>query len=341
MYRVFLGAPAASSLDSGETYHWRTISSKSLASQASSKVRLGSRPGSFMLPPATLEAASRRISLIYENAIFDVTAEEEDQSFNESNESYEAPRGNGSTVITWPPTEDQDKSNQFPDLSFFNKSNEDISKASQELGNANSTTAFLDSTRYETQQSQSFEDSDASSIARFPTFHFNIHALAPLSRVPYKTGVKPPVKVNALLAVLEVEGPDMIRIKKGVDAGKEVGILKMILGDEEGNVCKLTAWREVAEDWGGLRDGPYSAKRGDIIHMENILLACEPGMSATLTASPNLKSKMIICYRTMAYTHEDVFLRPDLRLGESDPCVRKVAAVVRWFENMVGLPQAK
>ena len=289
MYRVFLGAPTVSSLDSGATYHWRTFSSKSLASQTST-TRLESRTGSFVLPPATLEAASRLISLIYQNAIFDASAEEEDQSFNESYEKEEAPRGGeshcrlyrgtdkalcfsfteGSTVITWPPTENQDKSNEFTDPSFFNKSNEEsMSKStSQDLPNANSTTAFLDSTRYETQGTQSDEYSDASSIARFPTFHFNIHALAPLSRVPYKTGVKPPVKVNVLLAVLEVEGPDMIRIKKGVDAGKEVGILKMILGDEEGNVCKLTAWREVAEDWGGLCEG-FAAKRGDVVHLES------------------------------------------------------------------------
>jgi len=39
----------------------------------------------------------------------------------------------------------------------------------------------------------------------------------------------------------------------------------------------------------------------------------------------------------MPYTHEDNRLRPDLRLGGSDASVRKVAAVVRWFEGMAGL----
>jgi len=75
-------------------------------------------------------------------------------------------------------------------------------------------------------------------------------------------------KVNVLLAVLEVEGPDVIRIKKGANAGNSVGILKMILGDEEGNVCKLTAWREVAEEWGGIGKGD-ATKRGDIVHIES------------------------------------------------------------------------
>ena len=39
----------------------------------------------------------------------------------------------------------------------------------------------------------------------------------------------------------------------------------------------------------------------------------------------------------MPYTHEDNRLRPDLRLGESDAAVRKVAAMVRWFEGLAGL----
>lgn len=40
----------------------------------------------------------------------------------------------------------------------------------------------------------------------------------------------------------------------------------------------------------------------------------------------------------MPYSHEDMRLRPDLRLGGSDASVRKVDAVVRWFEGMAGLP---
>lgn len=59
--------------------------------------------------------------------------------------------------------------------------------------------------------------------------------------------------------------------------------------------------------------------------------------STTLTASTYLKSRAEICYRTMPYTHEDNRLRPDLRLGESDAAVRKVAAVVQWFEALAGL----
>lgn len=39
----------------------------------------------------------------------------------------------------------------------------------------------------------------------------------------------------------------------------------------------------------------------------------------------------------MPYAHEDMQLRPDLRLGGSDASVRKVASLVRWFERMAGL----
>lgn len=109
--------------------------------------------------------------------------------------------------------------------------------------------------------------SDASSIARFPTFHFNLHSLTSLSQLS-ENKFKGSIKVNVLLAVLEVEGPDTIRIKKGREAGKEIAILKMILGDEEGTACKLTAWREVAEEWGGSGES-VAAKRGDIVHIES------------------------------------------------------------------------
>ena len=33
----------------------------------------------------------------------------------------------------------------------------------------------------------------------------------------------------------------------------------------------------------------------------------------------------------------DLRMRPDLRLGTSDAAVRRVAAVVTWFERMAGL----
>jgi hypothetical protein len=121
----------------------------------------------------------------------------------------------------------------------------------------------------ETQESQSIDYNDASSIARFPAFHFNLHSLVSLTQL-VKQKFTGSMRISSmLLAVLEVEGPDTIRIKNGKDAGKEVGILKMILGDEGGMICKLTAWREVAERWGGGLPNTTSVKRGDIVLIES------------------------------------------------------------------------
>lgn len=69
-----------------------------------------------------------------------------------------------------------------------------------------------------------------------------------------------------LVAVLEVEGPDTIRLKNGKDAGKEVSILKILAGDENGGVSKLTAWRDIADVWGGNR-ASAAIKRGDVVHI--------------------------------------------------------------------------
>ena len=126
-------------------------------------------------------------------------------------------------------------------------------------------------TQTQPESQSSAADSFSSSIGRFPRFHFNPHIVTPLSSLSAQSataGAKISRKVNVLLAVLELEGPDNITIKKGPDAGKQVSILKMILSDDAGEVCKLTAWREVADDWGGNGEmvGP---KRGDIVFMES------------------------------------------------------------------------
>jgi hypothetical protein len=165
------------------------------------------------------------------------------------------------TFFTWPPTAQGDDDSQSQDDGFV-PSFLDISKSLP-----------LDAqpeTQFETQESQSLNYSDASSIARFPTFHFSLNTLTSLTSLA-QSRVKGTKKVTLLLAVLEVDGPDSFYFKKGKDAGKESWVLKMILGDEDGNVCKLTAWREVAEDWGGA-GGEIGAKRGDILLLTGNLM---------------------------------------------------------------------
>lgn len=152
---------------------------------------------------------------------------------------------------------------------------EENAKGSIRLNNSRSfinTTTRLESQleTQETQESQSLNYSDSSSIARFPKFHFNLHSITSLAAIR-KSGKTESgsTKVNVLLAVLEVEGPDTIRTKKGPDAGKEISILKMILGDEDGSLSKLTAWRETANVWGGSGPKDVAAKRGDVVLIES------------------------------------------------------------------------
>lgn len=130
----------------------------------------------------------------------------------------------------------------------------------------------------DTQETGSYDFSDGESVARFPAFHFSLHRVTPLSalvRTHHDPTTGSSFKATVLAAVLEVDGPDTIRIKRGADAGKEVSILKLILGDEDGAVCKLTAWREIAEVWGGS-DPDIAApgiKRGDVVLLESAFLS--------------------------------------------------------------------
>jgi hypothetical protein len=160
----------------------------------------------------------------------------------------------GDTFITWPPTAPADDSYSQEEKSVPSFLN--VSKSVAQ------TDAQAES-QFHTQFTQSYNYSDASSIARFPSFHFSVNALTSLTSLA-KSRVGGTKKVTLLLAVLEVDGPDSFYFKKGKDAGKESFVLKMILGDEDGNVCKLTAWREVAQEWGGAGD-EIGAKRGDIL----------------------------------------------------------------------------
>ena len=65
----------------------------------------------------------------------------------------------------------------------------------------------------------------------------------------------------------------------------------------------------------------------------------DSGTKLQLTASPNIKSQAQVCYRTLPdpESYEDQKLRPDLRLADNVPAVRKVREVVIWMERMAGI----
>ncbi|KAG8819327.1 hypothetical protein FRC19_009863 [Serendipita sp. 401] len=134
-------------------------------------------------------------------------------------------------------------------------------------------------------------------------------------------------KVSILVGLLDVEGPDYVRLKQGVDAGKEVALLKVVLMDADGIVSKLTTWRDLAESWGDL------FKKGDVVLFQNVLFTRSTDGSSACTASEKLKSKATICYRTFPTTKDDRRLRPDLRLAALDPGMAKVAQVVQLIQQ--------
>lgn len=77
-------------------------------------------------------------------------------------------------------------------------------------------------------------------------------------------------KATILVALLDVDGPDYISVKRGPHAGSQVARLTWTVGEESGLVSKVTAWRETAETWGGL-ERDTEGKRGDIVLLESTL----------------------------------------------------------------------
>jgi hypothetical protein len=108
----------------------------------------------------------------------------------------------------------------------------------------------------------------SSSIAWFPDFQFSPSALSVLASARGK--------VCLLLSVLEVDGPDEVTVRRGPDAGRVVSVLRLIVGDEASTIRKLTAWREIAETWGGATQAE-GMRRGDVVYFESALLLLIPG----------------------------------------------------------------
>ncbi|CAE6414846.1 unnamed protein product [Rhizoctonia solani] len=140
-------------------------------------------------------------------------------------------------------------------------------------------------------QSQSIS-SASSSIAHFPTFHFSLRTLTPL-RVALTPAGRGSVKVNLLVAVMDVDGPDAITTK----TGQETHLLKLVVSDDEGAAGKITVWGETALEWAGARK-MMGLRRGDIVHLSDIQVTSVPPDTPTLTASTRQGSEIQLCYRT-------------------------------------------
>jgi hypothetical protein len=109
----------------------------------------------------------------------------------------------------------------------------------------------------------------------FPNFQFSLHELANLSAMMSERNIqrnqgpaagRKMTKLSFLAGVLEVDGPDVVELKRGPDAGMEVALLKLIVGDDRGSIIKITAWRQTAEEWAGSDEANHPAiKKGDIV----------------------------------------------------------------------------
>ena len=204
--------------------------------------------------------------------------------------------------------------------------------------------------------------SDSTSTAVFPRFRFNFNDLSSLSKLLVEAEEAGPkrrkriLKISFLAAVLEVDGPIAVHIKKGPEAGNLVSLLKLIIGDDAGSILRLTAWRGTADVMAGYdeADSP-GIKRGDVVAFQSKVQSCgnhvlvliselidilfcdEPPDGQTLVASPKLESTHEVCYRTLPTVHADRRVTPDLRLGIGDLGVRRVAAIAKWVSESAGL----
>ena len=105
---------------------------------------------------------------------------------------------------------------------------------------------------------------DNISIARLPSFYIPVNQLSSIEAVlRIENSGSPTRKVCLLVAILDMEGPNVVRIKKGKEAGKETAVLGLVVGDEEGKIANITVWRERAEEWGGMM------RKGDIVYMRS------------------------------------------------------------------------
>ena len=128
----------------------------------------------------------------------------------------------------------------------------------------------------------SYDKSSTSSVLLLPPLVINPHILSTLSDLPAKMPAGP-LKINILVAILEIEGPNRVTVTKGIDKGKEVSVLKMLVSDESSSICKLTAWRDVADAWGREHASQVTRpRRGDTVYVESAFyLNCLPRMHST------------------------------------------------------------
>ncbi|KAI6103640.1 hypothetical protein F5141DRAFT_1007844, partial [Pisolithus sp. B1] len=284
----------------------------------------------------TLDKASRRISLLYQNIIFKYTDEDGEWIDGADRETQD---DNGMVTLATQPSKKSINTTNPPSFLLTSRSQPQTTYGTQD-------TAYSD---------------ENTSVARFHTSSSACTLLSlfrlfiTLSICKMKCDKRTRTRSTSLLLSSQSRAPDTVKVKSGPCAGQESSILKLVLGDEEGCVCQLTAWRDTAEVWGryGIDpEAPPALARGDVVCFESKYLATssphdsrfKPGPSTTvatttkppppdvtLTGSPSLRppSRTQTCYRTLPTIRTDARLRLDRALGCGDVAVRRIRVLVR------------
>ncbi|KZO93911.1 hypothetical protein CALVIDRAFT_600387 [Calocera viscosa TUFC12733] len=280
-----------------------------------------------LLPPASYLAAHTRLSQLtdlYRGAIFSIPDTGQGGEGEENGESVELVLGSRSREDTSRDTSDVSRA-----LSGWETTHRSLSVSGLQPTPAQHTLS-----RSLLTDSSLASNTSSRSIARLPTYHLNPHLLTPLTLLPsLASSPHAPPRITILAGVLEVRGPEQIRLKQGREAGREMGMLRLVVGDE-GRVCGVTAWRGCAS-WG---EGERAVRRGDVVLLSNLTVQRNaPNSPIALTASPFHASTLTVCYRTLPLEPADRAYRPDLRLAQGDRGMEMVRKVARWVEGMAGI----
>ena len=129
---------------------------------------------------------------------------------------------------------------------------------------------------------------EGDSIGRYPSFHFDLHSITPLHQFLHRGLPGGRQRVNLLIAVLDVEGPSSVTTKKG----EEVGIMKLIVGDETGEITKIAVWRETAFIWGGetVVSNDDALRKGDVVYLEGR----QPTIDSTFASDTDFQASLLL-----------------------------------------------
>lgn len=239
-YRIFTGAPCIKGFPDSDQPTWQTLTT---------------RENTSVIPSASLQQVDSRLSLIYQNVIFNSEDESEEiRNFLEDGAFPCSSTAFCGLIFASDPSNSsflEGPSSIGPSLA----KNHGSSKSQEctfdaDMSGENST--FL---------------SEGSSIRRFPTFAFNPNSISSLSLLSgmleqsYESA-----RIALLLGILEVDGPSYVKSK--APPHTEMALLKIVAGSEDGSLCKIVAWRETAEIWSGDYQD-RALKRGDIVLFES------------------------------------------------------------------------